>query len=840
VSATTTAEASEHRHELAPVYDSPAGVRGWLSAVSHKPIGRRFIVTSIVFFLVGGVEALAIRMQLVRPESTLIGPQAYNELFTMHGSTMMFFFAVPFLEGMANYLVPLQIGSRDLPFPRLNAFNYWLYLSGGALLYVSVLAGAVPDGGWFAYVPLTDSAFSPGKAMDFWLTGVTLAEISAIGAAVEFIASILRTRARGMSLARMPLFVWSILIASFMIVVGFTPLAIGSLLLEADRAIGTAFYFPDLGGSPVLWQHFFWIFGHPEVYVMFLPASGIVSQVVQAMTGRPIVGYVYVVSAIVAVGFLSMGLWVHHMFTVGIPDLSIALFSAASLTIAIPNGIQIFAWLGTIWEGRSRRRVPLLFVIGFIVIFVLGGITGVMVAVAPFDWQAHDSHFIVAHFHYVLVGGVVFPALAGIYYWFPKLTGRMLDERWGVASFWTTFIGFNVAFFPMHLTGLMGMVRRAYTYDEQSGFFTTNLISTIGAFVLAVGFLMSVGNAAWCVRRGRVAEADPWHADTLEWSVASPPPPQNFADPPVVTSRHPLWSAQSGPTRGEVGQVDLNGVPRTWRSTPGTTPVRADLTEVVHLPSPTLVPLVPAAGLVIVAGGLLAGATWSMVAGAALTVLGLIRWAVGSERERRAALEREPVPAGLPLDGDDGRGVGWTGTVLTLGIGAVALSSLVFAYYYLRFHNDDWPPLRVIGGPPPAWPLVAGAALSVLAALVVGAGARRTERISAVPTLPSASGAVLAAAGALVTAAGWTLAEVSLDQDAYTSAYASLVAAAVLVLGLSALCTATSWWMGRGAPPPGRARALLRRCTAVQSFAALTSLVVLAVLQLAPMWTEAR
>ncbi len=443
---------------LTRTWASPPGIAGWLSAVTHKQIGTRYITTAFVFFLVGGIQALFMRIQLGTPENTFLDPAVYNQIFTMHGTTMMFLFAVPILEGFGNYLVPLMIGTRDLPFPRMNAFGYWCFLFGGLFLYSSFLAGAVPDDGWFAYVPLSSDEFSPGLNMDFWLLGITFVEISGIAAAIELIVAIFKQRAPGMSVNRMPLFVWNILVMGFMIVFGFPPLIAGSVLLESDRTFGTHFFNASQGGDPLLWQHLFWIFGHPEVYIMLLPAVGMVSMIVPTFSRRPIVGYIWVALAAVAIGFVSFGLWVHHMFAVGIPLLAMSFFTAASLMITIPSGVQIFAWIATIWSGRGLvLRTPFLFVLGFFVNFILGGFTGVMVAVVPFDWQVHDTFFVVAHFHYVLIGGVVFPLFGGLYYWLPKMTGRLLDERLGQLNFWLVFIGFNLTFFPMHLSGLWGM-----------------------------------------------------------------------------------------------------------------------------------------------------------------------------------------------------------------------------------------------------------------------------------------------------------------------------------------------------------------------------------------------
>ncbi|HUF36277.1 MAG TPA: cbb3-type cytochrome c oxidase subunit I, partial [Gemmatimonadales bacterium] len=431
-------------------WERPPGVIGWLSAVNHRVIGFRFIATAMFFFLIGGLEALAMRAQLASPQAGLISPELYNQIMTMHGTTMMFFFAVPVMEGLGIYFVPLMLGARDMAFPRMNALGYWIYVIAGVTLYWGFLTGQAPEGGWTSYPPLTEQEYLPGLGMDTWATAITFLEISALLAAIELIVTIIKQRAPGMSVNRMPLFVWAILVMSFMIIFAMPAVMLASVMLGLDRLVGTAFFDPSAGGHPLLFQHLFWFFGHPEVYIIFVPALGIVSSVLPAFVRREIVGYTALAVATVLIGFVSFGLWVHHMFTTGVPILGAGFFAAASMIVAIPSGIQIFAWLATIW---SARRVvwstSLLFVLGFIVLFTLGGITGVMVASVPFDWQVHDTYFVVAHFHYVLIGGAVFPLFAGLYYWFPKITGRLLSERLGRWHFWLMFVGFNLTFFPM-------------------------------------------------------------------------------------------------------------------------------------------------------------------------------------------------------------------------------------------------------------------------------------------------------------------------------------------------------------------------------------------------------
>ncbi|RDJ03263.1 cytochrome c oxidase subunit I [Rhizobium grahamii] len=525
---------------LAKTWASPSGLGGILTTVDHKIIGRRYILTAFVFLILGGLLALAMRLQLSQPEARYIDADRYNQIFTMHGSNMMFLFAVPVMEAMAVYLVPLMVGTRNIAFPRLNAFSYWIFLFGGILLWLSFALDTAPDVGWFAYVPLAGPQYSPGKRADIWAQMITFTEVAALAVAVEIVATVFKQRAPGMSLDRIPVLVWSMLVMSFLVIIAMPAIMFASSTLILDRLVETQFYNPAKGGDALLWQHLFWFFGHPEVYIIFLPAVGMVSTILPTFTGRPLFGYLALVTALIATGILSFGLWVHHMFTVGLPRVGESFFTASSMAIAVPAGVQIFCWLATLWAGKPVFKTPLLFVLGFIVTFVMGGLTGVMVASVPLDTQVHDTYFVVAHFHYVLIGGAVFPLLGAIYYWYPKATGRMMSERLGRWAFWLIFIGFHLTFFPMHILGLAGMPRRVYTYQPELPWAGLNLFISLSSLVLAAGFFIFFFDMVRSWRSGQAAGPNPWNATTLEWATSSPPPPYNFRRIPVVSSLYPL------------------------------------------------------------------------------------------------------------------------------------------------------------------------------------------------------------------------------------------------------------------------------------------------------------
>jgi cytochrome c oxidase subunit I+III len=578
------------RSRLEKSWAPSSGFLGWFQEVSHTAIGKRYIVTAMVFFLLGGIEALLMRIQLARPENGFLDPDLYNEIFTTHGTTMMFLFAVPVFQGIAIYLVPLMIGAREMAFPRLNAFSYWLFLIGGLLLYTAFFLNTGPDAGWFAYVPLSGPEYSPGKRVDVWAQMITFTEISSLAAAVNIITTVLKHRAPGMSLNRIPLFVWAMLVTSFMVVFAMPAVMLASTMLAMDRLVDTHFFNPAEGGDALLFQHLFWFFGHPEVYIIFIPALGIVSAIVATFSRREVFGYLAMVLALVATGFIGFGLWVHHMFATGLPQLGASFFTAAGMMIAIPSGTQIFCWIATLWSGRLRMRTPLYFVFGFVAIFVLGGLTGIMLTSVPLDLQIHDTFFVVAHLHYVLIGGAIFPLFGGLFYWFPKMTGRMLSERLGKLTFWLLFLGFNLTFFPMHQLGLEGMPRRVYTYLPETGWGDLNLLSTVGGVIMGLGVLTFLGNVAVSLRSGSFAGSDPWEGDTLEWATSSPPPPYGFLHLPTVSNRSPLW-------QGWEDQPIVTGVGSQRREVLVTATLDAEPDHRDLLPGPTIWPFVLGLGV---------------------------------------------------------------------------------------------------------------------------------------------------------------------------------------------------------------------------------------------------
>ncbi len=519
------------------------GLYGWFATVDHKRIGILYLVTSLAFFAVGGLEALLIRLQLARPNSHLLAPDTYNQIFTMHGTTMIFLVVMPTLVGFANYLVPLMIGARDMAFPRLNAMSYWLFPFGGLLLHASFLTGGAPQAGWFSYAPLSETPFSSTQGTDYWIIAILVLGVGSVAGGINIIATVLALRAPGLTIRRLPLFVWMTFITAILIVLALPVLNAALVMLLIDRQLDAHFFLPSGGGSAVLWQHFFWAFGHPEVYIMALPAFGMISEVVPVFSRKPIFGYEFVAGSTVAIAVLSFGVWAHHMFAVGLGHAADLFFAAGSMLIAVPTGVKIFNWVATLWGGSIRFTTAMLFAVAFLLQFVVGGLSGITFASAPIDWQMTDTYYVVAHFHYVLFGGTAFGIFAGTYYWFPKMAGRMLDERLGRAHFWLMVVGFNLTFFMQHFLGLIGMPRRVYTYPDVPGWGTLNMVSTVGAVVMGLSVLVFVANVVVSLRRGQPAGDNPWDAWTLEWATTSPPPPHNFDELPPIRGRRPLWDA---------------------------------------------------------------------------------------------------------------------------------------------------------------------------------------------------------------------------------------------------------------------------------------------------------
>jgi cytochrome c oxidase subunit I+III len=681
---------AQQERRLMIAWQRPKGWR-YFSEVNNTEVGRWYTAAAFAFFGFAGLLALLMRMQLAVPQSNLVSPELYNQLFTLHGSVMMFLFAVPIFEAIAILLMPQMLGARDLPFPRLSAFGFWCFLIGGVFLCGSIFFNAAPSGGWFMYPPLTSDVHQSGIGADIWLLGLSFVEIASIAAAVELIVGVLKFRAPGMRINVIPLYAWYILVVGAMIVFAFPPLIVADILLEVERAFGWPFFDANRGGSPMLWQHLFWIFGHPEVYIIFLPGVALIAMIVPTFARRPIVGYSWIVLAAVGTGFLSFGLWVHHMYATGLPVVSLGFFSAASMAVAIPTAIQIFCFIATLLFGRVVRSVPLLFAAGALAIFVLGGLTGVMVAIAPFDWQAHDTYFVVAHLHYVLVGGMLFPILAGIYYYFPAVTGKLLSECFGRIGFWLLFIGFNVTFLPMHWTGLRGMPRRVYTYPENLGWDMLNLVSTVGSVTIAAGVLVIVADIVRSWRKRTEAPQNPWNAGTLEWLQDRPRRPWGFRSIPPVTTRYPLWDHPEYMAQVHEGRFYLPDAEELKRETLVTSVLDGEAEECLRVPGPTFLTLLTA-GFTGAAFILAVFHLYWLMFGAGVIALGfLLVWLwTGTALIPEKPAKDVGMGLTLPLYRSGPESVGWWAMLITMFADAAAFVSMIFAYFFYWTTNAEF------------------------------------------------------------------------------------------------------------------------------------------------------
>jgi len=717
-----------HR-QLAAIWATGPGLQR-LAAVNHSIIGVRFMATAFVFLIIGGGLGMLTRVQLATPRSAFMDAETYNQVFTMHGSILLFLFAIPMVEGIALYLRPKILGTREFAFPRLSAYGYWCYLFGGLILTGALILGVAPNAGWFMYTPLSSNVYSPGINADVWLVGVTLVEISALSMAVQLAASILKIRAPGMSLDRMPILGWYILVTALMMVMAFPPLILAAILLRVERSFGLPFFDPARGGDPLLWQHLFWLFGHPDVYIIFLPMAGLLSTMIPVLANRPLIGYRAIVVAIIALAFVSFGIWVHHMFTVGIPHFALAFFSAGSAIAAVPTAVQIFAWIATLTYGKPRWNVPMLYIFGFFCTFVLGGLTGVMLAIVPFDWQAHDTYFVVAHFHYVVGGSIVFTMLAALYYWLPLLSGRTAMHRLSVPAFWLIFIGFNLTFLLMHLTGLLGMPRRIFTYTGDEGWTWLNLLSSVGGFIMTIGFGVVVIDLLAQLRYGRRVRRDPWGAATLEWAMPLPPRPYVFASIPQIEKRADrIAPAELAPSLAR-GEGYLGFTRNGWKETLGVHMTSGTPEQLIVLSRPSYLPLCTALATAAAALAVLFELYLPALV-AALMTAGLFVLAGQS-----AGLNRDygPMPVGhgisVPPHTEVAEPPPWLALIFTLVADAALFTSLVFGALFLWISAPNWPPQMT---PEPSVPLIVAA----VAALAIAAFAtRRSLQAARLGTAP--------------------------------------------------------------------------------------------------------
>ncbi|WP_020651912.1 cytochrome c oxidase subunit I [Massilia niastensis] len=814
---------------LEEVWRTPSGWR-FFKSVNNTNIGLLYIGTALLFFVLAGILALLMRVQLAVPENTLLDAGTYNQVFTMHGTVMMFLFAIPVVEAIAVYLLPNMLGARDLPFPRLSAYAYWAYAFGGLAFFCTLFVGLAPDGGWFMYPPLTGAKYSPGLNADFWLLGIGFIEISAIAGAIELIVGILFTRAPGMTLARMPVYAWAMLVVGVMIVFAFPAVIAGTALLELERAFDWPLFDAERGGDPLLWQHLFWFFGHPEVYIIFLPAAGMVSTMIPTIASAPLVGRRAIIVALVGVGFFSFGLWAHHMFTAGLGAMEMGFVSAASMAVAVPTAIQVFGWIATLWSGRVRMSAPALFLLGFMFIFVLGGLTGVMVAVIPFDWQVHDTYFIVAHLHYVLIGGMVFPVFAGMYYWLPLINGNQLSERLARWVFWLMFGGFNLAFFPMHITGLYGMPRRVYTYAPDLGWDLLNMLSTVGAFTFAAGVLLFAIDTARTLRRPEREVGNPWNASTLEWL-----PSEDYGNRSIarVNSSEPLWQQPTLSEEVEAGQHYLPNTATGRRETIATSPVAAEPRYLMILPGDSWMTVLAALGTAGFFLLLTVKLVWLAWVFGITAIAATLAWMWQSDRPPPIREAKVAEGVMLPVGARGMASHSWWGTMIMLIVDASIFASFVFTYIHLSMRLEICPPPGA-ALPPAMWQWLSAGLLAAGSALIWVAGRMDWRRLPWLALLALGC----AAASFLCDLHGQQLARLDPTANAWSAAIGTIVGYQglhIVLLAILAPYLALRVW--RGHLTPG-SRATLDNIALVWHYVTLQGIAGMLAIRILPLLME--